>query len=239
MIHIQSKGFMESIDLARIRADEIRRKTKKLLAFALMTVVASAFAAKVQAQTFAEWFNQKNTQKKYLLQQIATLQVYSAYLKKGYNIAHNGLGTISGSLKSENGLHTTYYNNRINVNPVVRNNKQVNDILQWQKDILTRMGDLDKTANVTDDEKKYIIQVKSALFKDCDEQITELQNVITDSKLQMSDEERLTRIGKIHLAMQDNYRFSATFSNQVKVYAVQRVRESSDAATAKSLYGIQ
>jgi len=230
---------MESINRLKIQADEIRRKSKKLLAFVIMTVTASAFITKVEAQTFAEWFNQKKTQKKYLLQQIAALQVYSAYLKKGYNIAHNGLGSISGSLKSENGLHKTYYNNRMNVNPVVRNNKQVNDILQWQKDILTRMGDLDKTANISDDEKKYIIQVKSALFKDCDEQITELQNVITDSKLQMIDEERLTRIGKVHLAMQDNYRFSSTFSNQVKVYAVQRVRESNDAATTKSLYGIQ
>ncbi|GAB2977349.1 hypothetical protein GCM10027049_10520 [Mucilaginibacter puniceus] len=230
---------MESINRLKIQADEIRRKSKKLLAFVIMTVTASAFITKVEAQTFAEWFNQKKTQKKYLLQQIAALQVYSAYLKKGYNIAHNGLGSISGSLKSENGLHTTYYNNRMNVNPVVRNNKQVSDILQWQKDILTRMGDLDKTANISDDEKKYIIQVKSALFKDCDEQITELQNVITDSKLQMTDEERLTRIGKVHLAMQDNYRFSSTFSNQVKVYAVQRVRESNDAATTKSLYGIQ
>lgn len=229
---------MGSINLVYSRADILRRKTKKLLAFTLMTVVASAFATTVQAQTFAEWFDQKNTQKKYLLQQIAALQVYSAYLKKGYNIAHSGMGSTSGSLKSENVLHTTYYNNKENVNPVVRNNKQVNDILQWQKDILTRMGDLDKTANVTDDEKKYIIQVKAAVFKDCNDQITGLQNVITDGKLQMSDEERLIQINKIHKAMQDNYRFSSTFSDQVKIYAVQRVRENNDAVTTKSLYGI-
>jgi hypothetical protein len=229
---------MESINLVYIRADVMRRNTKKLLAFTLMTVVASAFATTVQAQTFAEWFDQKNTQKKYLLQQIAALQVYSAYLKKGYNIAHSGMGSISGSLKSENVLHTTYYNNKKNVNRVVRNNKQVNNILQWQKDILTRMGSLDKTANITDDEKKYIIQVKAAVFKDCDDQITELQNVITDGKLQMSDEERLVQINKIHKAMQDNYRFSSTFSDQVKIYAVQRVKENNDAVTTKSLFGI-
>jgi hypothetical protein len=229
---------MGSINLVYSRADILRRKTIKLLAFTLVTVVASAFATTVQAQTFAEWFDQKNTQKKYLLQQIAALQMYSAYLKKGYNIAHNGMGSISGSLKSENDLHITYYDNKKNVNRVVRNNKQVNNILQWQKDILTRMGSLDKTANITDDEKKYIIQVKAAVFKDCDDQITELQNVITDGKLQMSDEERLVQINKIHKAMQDNYRFSSTFSDQVKIYAVQRVKENNDAVTTKSLYGI-
>jgi hypothetical protein len=229
---------MESIELINIQAVVIRLKTKKLLAFALMTLAASAFAAKVQAQTFAEWFDQKNTQRKYLLQQIAAFQVYSAYLKKGYSIANNGLGSISGSLKSENSSHSDYYNRLKTVNPAVKNNKQVGDILQWQKDILTLMSALDKTANITDEEKKYIVQVKAALFKDCDEQITGLQNVITDGKLQMNDEERLSRIGKIHNTMQDNYRFSATFSNQVKVYAVQRVQERNDAVAAKSLYGI-
>ena len=37
----------------------------------------------LSAQTTAEWFNQKATQKKYLIQQIAALQVYIGYLQKG------------------------------------------------------------------------------------------------------------------------------------------------------------
>ena len=230
---------MESINQIKMRADEIRRKSKKLLAFTVMTVAASALASTVRAQTFAEWFQQKSTQKKYLLQQIAALQVYASYYKAGNNIAHNGLGSITGSLKSENGLHTTYYNNLNHVSPVVKNNKQVSDILQWQKDILARMNMLDKTANLTDGERKYIIQVKAALFKDCDQQITELQNVVTDSKLKMSDEERLKHIDVIHSAMQNNYRFASAFADQVKVYAVQRSQENNNVISEKKIYGIQ
>jgi len=230
---------MESINQMKVRADQIRRKSKKLLAFTVMTLAASALATTVRAQTFAEWFRQKSTQKKYLLQQIAALQVYAAYYKVGNNIAHNGLSSITGYLQSENGLHTTYYNNLNNVSPVVKNNKQVNDILEWQKDILNRMTSLDKTANLNGGEKKYIIQVKSALFKDCDQQITELQNVVTDSKLKMSDEERLKHIGVIHTAMQNNYRFASAFADQVKVYAVQRVNENNNVVSEKKIYGIQ
>ncbi|WP_462265671.1 hypothetical protein [Mucilaginibacter sp.] len=230
---------MESINQIKMRADEIRRKSKKLLAFTVMTVAASAFATTARAQTFAEWFQQKSTQKKYLLQQIAALQVYAAYYKAGNNIAHNGLGSITGSLKSENGLHTTFYSNLNNVSPVVKNNKQVSDILQWQKDILARMNMLDKTANLNDSERKYIIQVKAALFKDCDQQITELQNVVTDSKLKMSDEERLKHIGVIHSSMQNNYRFASAFADQVKVYAVQRSQENNNVISEKKIYGIQ
>jgi hypothetical protein len=230
---------MESINQIKNRANEIRRKSKKLLAFTVMTLAASALATTVRAQTFAEWFRQKSTQKKYLLQQIAALQLYAAYYKAGNNIAHNGLGSITGSLTSENWAHTTYYNNLSNVSPVVKNNKQVNDILQWQNDILSRMTSLDKTANLNVGEKKYIIQVKTALFKDCDQQITELQNVITDSKLKMSDEERLKHIGLIHSAMQNNYRFASAFADKVKVYAVQRMQENNNVISEKKIYGIQ
>lgn len=230
---------MESINQMKVRADQIRRKSKKLLAFTVMTLAASALATTVRAQTFAEWFRQKSTQKKYLLQQIAALQVYATYYKEGNNIAHHGLSSITGYLRSENGLHTTHYNNLNNVSPVVKNNKQVNDILEWQKDILNRMTLLDKTATLNGGEKKYIIQVKSALFKDCDQQITELQNVVTDSKLKMSDEERLKHIGVIHTAMQNNYRFASAFADQVKVYAVQRVNENKNVISEKKIYGIQ
>jgi hypothetical protein len=230
---------MESIDQIKTGANEISRKSKKLLAFTIMTFAASALATNVKAQTFAEWFAQKSTQKKYLLQQIAALQVYAAYYKVGNNIAHNGLGSITGSLTAENGLHTTYYNNLRAVSPVVKNNKQVSDIMQWQKDILARMANLDKTANLTDDEKEYITQVKAALYNDCNAQITELQNVVTDSKLKMSDEERLKHIGAIHTAMQSNYRFASAFSDQVKVYAVQRIQENNNVLVEKRIYGIQ
>jgi hypothetical protein len=34
------------------------------------------------AQTWSEWFSQKKTQKKYLLEQVAALKIYAGYLKK-------------------------------------------------------------------------------------------------------------------------------------------------------------
>lgn len=230
---------MESIDQIKRRADEIRRKSKRLLAFTVLTVAASALATTANAQTFAEWFRQKSTQKKYLLQQIAALQVYASYYKAGNNIAHHGLSSITRYLKSEYGLHTNFYNNLNYVSPVVKNNKQVNDILQWQKDILSRMTSLDRTANLNAGEKKYIVQVKTALFRDCDQQITELQDVVTDSKLKMNDEERLKHIGVIHAAMLNNYRFASAFADQVKVYTVQRLKENNNVISEKKLYGIQ
>jgi hypothetical protein len=44
--------------------------------------------------------------------------------------------------------------------------------------------------SVHNEKRSISAQVKAALFKDCDQQITELQNVVTNSKLKMSDEEQ-------------------------------------------------
>ena len=56
---------------------------KKILILFLLTIIVTT----TQAQTFAEWFRQKKTQKQYLIQQIAALQVYIGYAQKGYSIA--------------------------------------------------------------------------------------------------------------------------------------------------------
>jgi hypothetical protein len=230
---------MESIKEIKFKAGRVQRKSKKLLAFTIMTAAASALATTAKSQTFAEWFQQKSTQKKYLIQQIAALQVYTSYYKTGNNIAHHGLSSITGSLTSENGLHVNYYNHLQTVSPVIKNNKQVADILEWQKDILNRMINLDKTPNLLDGEKKYVLSVKGSLLKDCDAEISELQNVIMDGKVKMNDEERLKHIGVIHIAMQNNYRFASSFADQVKAYGMQKLKEKNNVTIEKKLFGTQ
>ncbi len=52
-----------------------------------LVLFALLHSSGTKAQTFDEWFRQSATQKKYLLQQIAGLQVYIGYVQKGYSIA--------------------------------------------------------------------------------------------------------------------------------------------------------
>ncbi len=51
---------------------------KKLLIVSIIIL----FTETLSAQTSAEWLSQKKTQKKYLVQQIAALDVYAGYLSK-------------------------------------------------------------------------------------------------------------------------------------------------------------
>lgn len=92
---------------------------------------------------------------------------------------------------------------------------------------------------VQSEEKTYLSSVRSAVLKDCDQQISTLQNVITDGKVKMSDADRLVIIGKIHSAMQENYHFAIGFTNQAKAYATQRKQEQNDVLFAKQINGIK
>jgi hypothetical protein len=229
---------MESINQLKARSAEIRRRARSLLIFSLFTAISSGMAATVQAQTFAEWFAQKKTQKKYLLQQIAALQLFSGYLKQGYQIATKGMTSISSSLDTENGLHEAYYHRMETASPVVKTNDMVEEIMVWQRDILFQLQEISRISGFTTDEKKYLSNVRSAVLNDCDQQLNSLQMIVTDGKIEMSDAERLGLITKIHTVMMDNYRFASGFAAQAKLYAIRRQQEQHQALVAKQLYGI-
>lgn len=215
------------------QATELQRKTKQLLAFTLVTVAMTHCA---QAQTFAEWFSQKKTQKNYLLQQIAALQIYSGYIKTGYGIAKGGLGSIGGYLNNEYGLHADYYTGLKKVNTAVKNNPQVNEILRWQQNILKQTASIKKQRGLSANESGYIAKVCKVLLADCNAQINDLQLILGYNKTEMSDEERIRQIARLHQTMQDNYRFSANFNAQLKIYLRSKQQEQQDHQTLNNLY---
>ncbi|MGY3211901.1 hypothetical protein [Mucilaginibacter sp. HD30] len=229
MNYKRSETIMDCIK----RATNLRSKARSLLAFVLVTAAMSHCA---QAQTFAEWFSQKKTQKKYLLQQIAALQVYSGYLKTGYSIAKGGLSSIGGYVGNEYGLHGSYYTHLKTVNTAVKSNPQVNNIMRWQQDILKQTAAIRKQTGLTATENAYTGKVCRALLSDCDARLEDLQAILSDSKVAMSDEERIRQVARLHQAMQDNYRFAANFRSQLQLYVRNREQEKNDQNTLKNLY---
>ncbi len=228
---------MESIKIMKHKADQIGLKSKVLLTYTLLTSAAALLSAQADAQTFAEWFSQKKTQKKYLSEQIAALHMYSSYVKQGYNIAHNGLGTITGTLEQEFGLHNEYYLRRSMVDPVVKNSPQVNQIVTWQNEMLSRFARIDQNGGLTLEQKVYLEKVKMALLADCEHQLSLLHDLLKNGKLQMNDEERISRLNQIYTAMQDNYRFTSSFIGQLQRYSLQHQQADRNNKAIRVLYG--
>src|SRR5438067_1061295 len=86
----------------------------------------------VHGQLLEEWINQKATQTKYLGAQIALLQTYLGYLKKGYSVVNTGLTTIGRIKSGDLDLHGTFFSSLKAVSPRVKNSEKVAELLSSQ-----------------------------------------------------------------------------------------------------------
>lgn len=219
---------------------ETKITMKKLLTLILFAIL---FSSGTKAQTFDEWFRQKATQKKYLLQQIAGLQVYISFVQKGYSIAKQGLNTISDIKHGEFNLHKDYFNSLKEVNPEIKNYRKVADIILLQVNIIKvykeAVKQINQSKSFSTDEITYINRVFERLLDDCTKTIDELIKVTTSGQFEMKDDERLKRIDGLYKDMQSNYGFVQSFSSEAKLLDASRIREQNDIQSSRSINNIK
>jgi hypothetical protein len=192
------------------------------------------------AQTWEEWFNQKKTKKKYLLQQIAALQTYIGYAEKGYKIASEGLHTIEDIKHGEFGLHATYFNSLKTVNPKIKSAAEVAatiamaaETIQYFKHALSQ---LKTSGQFNTHEAGYLDNVFNSLADNIAKNLDALIVVTTDGKLQMTDDERIRCIDSIYAEAQSQQAFAQSFVNGGVTLAGQRQSEALDNNIIKGFY---
>jgi len=212
---------------------------KNLLSF----IILFSSIGSIYAQTYDEWFRQKKTQLKYLVQQIAAYHVYEGYLYKGYDIAKHGLTAISSLKDGEFHLHETFFSSLFKINPAIQRYSRIADIITLQADILEQYKKCYKSAQqsslLNSSEMEYIYSVFTALLNDCANDITLLISLTTDNQLQLHDDERLQRIDAIYNDMQSKYLFAKSFSNESITLTFGRQQEQNESATLKILYNLK
>lgn len=212
---------------------------KKLIILILLAGLVNG----LQAQTFSEWFRQRKTQKKYLIQQIAALQVYLGYVNKGYSILQNGLTTISNLKNGELNLHSNYFNSLKNVNPEIKSYAKAEQIAVLQRTIIKNYkrtyDKAEQSGAFSTDEINYIHRVLNRVLDDCSEVIDELITLTADGKLELTDEERIKRIDELYGRMQDNYSFMKSFGDKAVLLASSRKQDENDIQTSRALNGLK
>lgn len=193
------------------------------------------------AQTWKEWFNQKKTQKEYLIKQIAALKVYLKYLKEGYDIAEKGL-TMVGDIKSQNfGDHEAHFGSLKLVKDDLGNASTINLILNRQVAIMNEFRELKEvcrnSGSLTEEELMYVDLVYSNLLMECEKAIGALQRVVTDGTYQMTDDERIESVEEIYHDMNNKYAFARTFCGSTKMLIMQRDIEKLEIESARKLNG--
>lgn len=209
----------------------------------LLVIATVLCVCAASAQTVNEWVNQKFTQKKYLLQQIAALQVYISYAKKGYNIVSGGINTIRDIKKGDLNLHNTFFSSLKTINPKISRYAKVADIISYQVRIIKlarqTLQSIKEANQFSVEEIEYCKKVLDALLDDCIQSVTELLEIITPDKLQMTDDERLVRIDKLYGDMQDKFTFCNVMSEDIGLLALQRLSEQIEINRSKLINGIK
>ena len=195
------------------------------------------------AQTFEEWFKQKKTQKKYLIEQIVAFKIYLGYVQKGYSIARKGLTTIGNIKKGDFSLHNDFLSSFKSVNPTIRNYSKVPDIIAFQVKIIQSYKSTYKYVQsislYSPAEIDFIYRVFTNLIDNSSNDLDELITVVTANELEMKDDERLKRIDAIYASIQDKYAFAKNFGDEAKVLAVQKAKGKNNLETSRKLYGIK
>lgn len=195
------------------------------------------------AQTFEEWFKQKKTQKKYLIEQIVAFKIYLGYVQKGYSIARKGLTTIGNIKKGDFSLHNDFLSSFKSVNLTIRNYSKVPEIIAFQVKIIQSYKSTYKYVQsislYSPAEIDFIYRVFTNLINNSSDDLDELITVVTANELEMKDDERLKRIDAIYASIQDKYAFAKNFGDEAKVLAVQKAKDKNNLETSRKLYGIK
>jgi len=192
-------------------------------------------------QSFEEWFRQKQTEIKYLAEQIAALKAYGEVLSKGYDIAHRGLTDIFSAKEKDYRHHGNYFASLWKVKPGIKRYSKVALTLEMKSSI---EGSYRKFMSWPSDllnasEQDYIDKVFKNLLLGCEDLTDELSMVVSNGQVQLKDDERLQRINSIYSRMQDRFQFSQSFLSQIKVLIAGRLNENSELQKLFSLYGLR
>jgi hypothetical protein len=187
--------------------------------------------------------NQKGSQIKNLVKQIALLKVYLEALRNGYEIAKTGLKTISDIKKGDFQLHLDYFDGLKKVRPGIKKYYEVLAIIELDGKIKKIAASSKKISNneplVRKEEKSYIDKVFSNLLDQSKDNMDELQKLSRSGNYALKDDERLKRIEWILSDMQDKYSFAVSFQQDLKQIMVQRYKEKLDTEKSKQLYNLK
>lgn len=194
------------------------------------------------AQGTGGFFNQQSSKIKLMLAQIAGYETFLHSLKSGYQITENGLNTMHEMKGGTYSLHTAYFTSLEQVSPAVQSDPKGKAMAGMQQQINTVFSNelswQQQQKILAAPEINYIQQVYQSLMKKCQQDMSDLTQVLTPGKLQMTDHQRLERIDKLYVSMQDKLAFAQSFTTKCRQMANDRQRAKKNNDQLKALYGI-
>ena len=173
------------------------------------------------------------------IEKLAQLKSILTTLKKGYDIVSKGYGTVKSLTEGNFSIHKVFLDGLMQVSPAVKKYRKVAGIIEYQvmlvKEYKRGFENAKKSNLFNPDELSYIWNVYENLVSSSVKNIDELLNVVTASKLRMTDDERLSTIDAIYAQMEDKINFLRSFNTSTSVLAIQRSKAKAQINAAEVL----
>jgi hypothetical protein len=161
-------------------------------------------------------------------------------MEQGYTVLTQGYNQVKDLSQGNFNLHEVFLDGLMSVNPEVKKYARVADIIADEASIVSEYKSAfarfksSGTFNVS--ELKYLSNVYGTLTAQTLQSLNNLTDVITSSKLRMSDDERLNAIDGIYADTCDKLQFLRNFNRRTSMLQLQRQKEQNDVQTLQKLY---
>jgi hypothetical protein len=183
-----------------------------------LALVGLMMFSTLSAQTLAETFQQKKTQKQYLLKQILLLEVLAKHAAEGYQLVAEGTRVVRNIKEGEFNLHDAFLGGFSKVNPAVRKSVSVTETIRLHGLVISICGTLKKAS------EDHIRAVAENAIQKSWEATDELVQLTTGDQLVLSDYERIKRCDEVYRRERSLYQFLRKFSSDYKIYLQQKKR---------------
>lgn len=219
---------------------QILKRNVKMFPRAFYAVLLILFSSSSFAQGF---FNQKGEMIKKLIEQIGLLGTYARQAKQGYNIIDNGLKDIRKIKKGEFDLHDGYYESLKTVDPDIKGLSGIDAAIATGRGISTKASSIIRMVNnstlLGSDEKKYLRSVLVNLIDRTEKELQTLSDLLTNDKLQLTDDERIRRINDVSRELSRQSTFLQQFSASVKTFLANRKQIIREQKQVQQFYNLK
>ncbi|MBB5396657.1 TerB family tellurite resistance protein [Mucilaginibacter sp. AK015] len=175
-------------------------------------------------------------------QKLASLKNILGQMYTGYTVLSKGYGAVKDVAQGNFSLHEAFLDGLYLVSPAVRKYPRITDIINDQAQLVSEYknasGSFNSSGHFNPDELAYMMTVYNNLVSQSLKNLDDLSMIVTDSKLRMSDAERLTAIDGIYLESHNQLSYLRKFNDQAARIGWQRSQGITDKQRVQSIYGI-
>ena len=152
------------------------------------------------------------------------------------------LSEISGWTEQQKQLYSSYYTELWKIKSAIANYQRIKDITLKQAALVSEYKQawnlFRQDSHFNPQELSYMQQVYSEILDASVKNLDEIMLVVSPTKTQMTDEQRLELINHVSDHLDENYNDLHQFNNQGIQLSLQRSKDLNDTQSIKKLYGI-